>query len=248
MSGHSRWANIKHRKAKGDAAKASIFTKIGREIAVAVKAGGPDPAQNSRLWDVLAKARENNIPNDNIQRSIKKAAGELGTINYEDSVYEGYGPNGVAVIVQCLTDNKNRTAGDIRHIFDKSGGSMGTTGCVSFMFDIKGVVIVDAKPGVDDDEMMMTAIDLGADDFLSEDGRYEILCAPAVMSAVRKGFEGIGMNVVSAEVRRIPQNTVALSAEDAEKIERMLERFEDNDDVQEVFHNAELPESEDDDE
>ncbi|MDR3318908.1 MAG: YebC/PmpR family DNA-binding transcriptional regulator [Clostridiales bacterium] len=246
MSGHSKWANIKHRKAKGDAAKAKIFTKIGREIAVAVKTGGADPSSNARLWDILAKARENNIPNDNITRSIKKASGELGNINYEESVYEGYGPNGVAVIVQCLTDNKNRTAGDIRHIFDKSGGSMGTTGCVSFMFEAKGIVLVDKKPGLDDDEMMMTAIDLGADDFNADGGQYEILCPPASISAIRKGFEDLGMVVVSADSSKIPLNTVKLGDEDAEKVERMLERFDDNDDVQDVFHNAELPEEEED--
>jgi len=246
MSGHSKWNNIKHRKAKGDAVRGKIFTKIGREIAVAVKSGGSDPASNSRLWDIIAKARANNMPNDNITRSIKKAAGELGNINYEEVVYEGYGVGGVAVIVECLTDNKNRTAGDIRHLFDKSGGAMGTAGCVSFMFDLKGIVAVNKKDGLDDDEMMMAALDLGADDFNSSDGQYEILCPPAAVSAVRKGFENLGMIVESAETQRVPQNTVSLDAETAEKIQKMIERFDDNDDVQEVYHNAELPEDEND--
>ena len=248
MSGHSKWSTIKRKKGAIDAARGKIFTKIGREIAVAVKAGGADPANNARLRDVIAKAKAQNMPNDNITRSIKKASGELGSINYESITYEGYGVNGVAVIVECLTDNKNRTASDVRHIFDKHGGSMGTNGCVSYMFDTKGVLIVEKKAGDDDDEMMMTAIDCGADDFNVGDGEYEILTSPADLSAVREALESRGVTFVSSEIDRIPNNTVAVDADNLPKLMRMLDAFEDNDDVQNVYHNAELPDDEEEDE
>lgn len=248
MSGHSKWSTIKRKKGAIDAARGKIFTKIGREIAVAVKAGGADPANNARLRDVIAKAKAQNMPNDNITRSIKKASGELGSINYESITYEGYGVNGVAVIVECLTDNKNRTASDVRHIFDKHGGSMGTNGCVSYMFDTKGVLIVEKKAGADDDEMMMTAIDCGADDFNVGDGEYEILTSPADFSAVREALESRGVTFVSSEIDRIPNNTVAVDADNLPKLMRMLDAFEDNDDVQNVYHNAELPDDEEEDE
>ncbi len=245
MSGHSKWANIKRQKGKADAVRGKIFTKIGREIAVAVKAGGADPNSNAKLRDVIAKAKAANMPNDNITRSIKKASGELGAINYESITYEGYGPGGVAVIVECLTDNKNRTAADVRHIFDKSGGSMGTNGCVSYLFDSKGVLIIEKKAGMDDDEMMMTAIDCGADDFNVGEDAYEILTDVSAFSAVREGLEKLGYAFVSSEIDRIPQNSVAVDEATMPKLMRMLDNFEDNDDVQNVYHNADLPEEED---
>ncbi|MDR3292506.1 MAG: YebC/PmpR family DNA-binding transcriptional regulator [Clostridiales bacterium] len=238
MSGHSRWANIKHRKAKGDAAKANVFTKIGREISVAVRSGGGDPNTNSRLKDLIVKARENNIPNDNIMRSIKKASGEAGGVNYEEITYEGYGPSGVAFYVECLTDNKNRTAGDVRHAFDKSGGALGTTGSVSFMFKRRGVIVIDG--GRDEDEVMMLALDAGAEDFAADGDVYVLYTAPQDLSAVREKLEQNKIDIISSEIDMIPENTVALSAEDEAKVYRMIDKLEDNDDVQNIFHNAEL--------
>ncbi len=245
MSGHSKWATIKRAKGKTDAARANVFTKIGRELAVAVKAGGPDPNNNAKLRDVISKAKAANMPNDNIQRSIKKASGELGSINYDSIVYEGYGAGGVAVIVETLTDNKNRTAGDVRHIFDKCGGSMGTTGCVSYLFETRGVMLVEKKPEHDDDEMMMLALDCGADDFNLEDGMYEILTSPADFSVVREKLESQGVSFVKSEVAKIPANYISVDDATLPKIQRMLDMFDDNDDVQNVYHNAELPEDED---
>ena len=242
MSGHSKWHNIQQAKGKADAARGKIFTKIGREIAVAVKAGGPDPASNAALRAVIDKAKANNMPNDNINRSIQKASGELGSINYESIVYEGYGTNGVAVIVEALTDNKNRTGGEVRHIFDKAGGSLGTSGCVSYMFDTKGVITVEKKAGMDDDEMMMTALDAGAEDFDADDDYYEIITSPSDFASVRDAISTAGIEYASAEIRRIPQNTIRLEAEDRDKLLKMLDAFEDNDDVQEVYHNAEYDE------
>jgi YebC/PmpR family DNA-binding regulatory protein len=242
MSGHSKWANIKHKKGKSDAARGKIFTKIGRELVVAIKAGGPDPAVNSKLADVIAKAKANNMPNENIQRSIKKASGEGDDINYEEITYEGYGPNGVAVIVETLTDNRNRTAAEMRHLFDKSGGSMGATGCVSWMFDKKGIIVIDGE-GLDEDEVMMNALDAGADDFSAENGMFEIVTDPAGFSEVRSNLEAKGYEFVQAEVSLIPQNTVAITDEEVlKKINTLLEKFEDQDDVQNVYHNADLPE------
>lgn len=245
MSGHSKWATIKRAKGKTDAARGKVFTKIGREIAVAVKLGGGDPASNAKLRDVISKAKAANMPNDNIQRSIKKASGELGNINYESITYEGYGVNGVAVIVETLTDNKNRTASDVRHIFDKCGGSMGTNGCVSYMFETKGVIVIEKKTGMDDDEMMMTAIDCGADDFNVGEDTYEITTSSSAFSQVREALEKQGYAFLSAEIDKIPSNTVDLNDIEIEKFTRMLDMFEDNDDVQNVFHNANLPEIED---
>ncbi len=242
MSGHSKWHNIQQAKGKADAARGKIFTKIGREIAVAVKAGGPDPASNAALRAVIDKAKANNMPKDNINRSIQKASGELGSINYESIVYEGYGTNGVAVIVEALTDNKNRTGGEVRHIFDKAGGSLGTSGCVSYMFDTKGVITVEKKAGMDDDEMMMTALDAGAEDFDADDDYYEIITSPSDFASVRDAISTAGIEYASAEIRRIPQNTIRLEAEDRDKLLKMLDAFEDNDDVQEVYHNAEYDE------
>ncbi len=247
MSGHSKWANIKNKKEKTDSQRGKIFTKIGREIAIAVKEGGSDPANNSKLRDVIAKAKANNMPNDNITRSIKKAAGELGSVNYEEITYEGYGPGGVAVIVEVVTDNRNRAAAEIRHIFDKHGGSMGASGCVGWMFEKKGIIVVEKSASVDEDELMMFALDAGADDFEAMDDAYEISTAPAAFSEVREALEGAGYTFITAEVSMVPSNTVEADAELAEKLEKMLDKFDDNDDVQEVYHNANLPEDEDED-
>ncbi len=248
MSGHSKWANIKNKKEKTDSQRGKIFTKIGREIAIAVKEGGGDPANNSKLRDVIAKAKANNMPNDNITRSIKKAAGELGSINYESGSYEGYGPGGVAVIVEVLTDNKNRTAAEIRHLFDKYGNGMGNSGCVSWMFDRKGHIVIERSASIDEDELMMQALDAGAEDFTAADDVFEVFTAPNDFSAVREALESAGYSFLSAENEMIPSNTVDVSDEETvAKIERMLEMFEDNDDVQEVFHNAILPEVEEED-
>ncbi len=244
MSGHSKWANIKIKKGKSDAKRASIFTKIGRELAVAVKAGGPDPNNNARLRDVIAKAKANNMPNDNITRGIKKASGELGSINYEENVYEGYAAGGVAVIVETLTDNKNRTAGDIRHHFDKCGGSMGTTGCVSYMFEKKGVIVVD-KQGQDEDEIMMIALDCGADDVIADDDVCEIYTDYTKLGEVREAMEKEGsLTILSAEVDMIPSNTVKPDADTQGRVRKLLDMLEENDDVQNVYHNAELDEEE----
>jgi YebC/PmpR family DNA-binding regulatory protein len=240
MSGHSKWSTIKFKKGKADAQRGKIFTKIGREIAVAVKQGGSDPASNARLRDAVAKAKSNNMPNDNITRSIKKAAGELGTINYEEMVYEGYGAGGVAVIVQALTDNRNRTAGDVRHAFDKNGGSLGATGCVAWMFERKGVLVIERTGKTDEEELTMAAIDAGAEDFDANEEAFEITTAPDDFSAVREALEQAGYSFASAQIDLIPQNTVEPDAETQEKVLRMLDTLEDLDDVQNVYHNAEL--------
>ena len=241
MSGHSKFANIKHKKEKNDAAKGKIFTIIGREIAVAVKEGGSDPANNSRLRDVIAKAKANNMPNDTIERGIKKAAGELGTVNYEFVTYEGYGPGGIAIIVDALTDNKNRTASNVRNAFTKGNGSIGTQGCVSYMFDQKGQIIIDREEcDMDPDELMMLALDAGAEDFSEEEDSFEILTAPDDCSAVRQKLEEEGIPMASADVTMIPQNYVALTDETALKqLNRTLDMLDEDDDVQAVYTNLE---------
>ncbi|MDK2789131.1 MAG: hypothetical protein PWP07_2376 [Epulopiscium sp.] len=245
MSGHSKFANIKHKKEKADAKKGKIFTKIGREIAVAVKEGGPDPANNAKLRDVIAKAKSNNMPNDTIERSIKKAAGDVSGVSYEPITYEGYGPSGVAVIVEVLTDNKNRTAANVRHAFSKGGGNLGTTGCVSFMFDKKGQIIIERSDDIDEDELMMLALDAGAEDFNVEEEGYEVLTAPEDFSAVREAIEKAGVKMASAEVAMIPQTTTTLTDEqDIKKMRILLDLLEDDDDVQEVYHNWDEPEEE----
>ena len=241
MSGHSKFANIKHKKERNDAAKGKIFTVIGREIAVAVKEGGSDPANNSRLRDVIAKAKANHLPNDTIERGIKKAAGELGTVNYEFVTYEGYGPGGIAIIVDALTDNKNRTASNVRNAFTKGNGSIGTQGCVSYMFDQKGQIIIDREEcDMDPDELMMLALDAGAEDFSEEEDSFEILTAPDDFSAVRQKLEGEGIPMASADVTMIPQNYVALTDETALKqLNRTLDMLDEDDDVQAVYTNLE---------
>ncbi len=239
MSGHSKFANIKHKKEKNDAAKGKIFSIIGREIAIAVKEGGPDPANNSKLRDVIAKAKSNNMPNDTIDRGIKKAAGDTNNVNYEQVTYEGYGPSGTAIIVKALTDNKNRTAANVRNAFTKGYGSIGTQGCVSYMFDEKGQILV-AKDecGMEADDLMMLALDAGADDFSEEEDSYEILTAPESFSAVREALEQEGIPLANAEVTMLPQTYVTLSEEsDLNNIRKIMDLLDEDDDVQEVFHN-----------
>ncbi len=243
MSGHSKWSTIKRKKGANDAQRAKIFTKIAREIIVAVKNGGPDPENNSRLKDVIAKARSNNMPNDNIQRTIKKAAGSGDTDNYESITYEGYGPNGVAVIVDALTDNRNRTAADVRHAFDKFGGNMGTSGCVSFMFDNKGVIIIE-NDEIDEDEITMDALEAGAEDIEVEEGVIEITTAPEDFGAVREALEA-KYTLSDAQISMVPQTMTELTDPDSIKnMGRMLEMLEDNDDVQNVYHNWDMPDEE----
>ena len=241
MSGHSKFANIKHKKEKNDAAKGKIFTMIGREIAVAVKEGGPDPANNFKLAQVIAKAKSNNMPNDPIERGIKKAAGDGNCGNYETTTYEGYGPSGTAIIVKCLTDNKNRTAANVRNAFTKGQGSIGTQGCVSYMFDQKGQIIIDKEEcDMDADDLMRQALDAGADDFSEEEDSYEITTSPEDFETVRKALEDAGIEMASAEVTMIPQTYVKLTEEaDITNIGRILDFLDDDDDVQEVYHNWE---------
>ena len=244
MSGHSKFANIKHKKEKNDAKKGKIFTIIGREIAVAVKEGGADPENNSRLRDVIAKPKANNMPNDTIERGIKKAAGDIGNVNYEEVTYEGYGPNGTAIIVKALTDNKNRTASNVRNAFTKGSGSVGTQGCVSYMFDEKGQIII-SKEEMDDnnieieaDDIMMLALDAGAEDFSEEEDSYEIITSPDDFSAVREALEKEKLPMASAEVTMIPQNYVTLTDEnDIRQLQRTLDLLDEDDDVQDVYHN-----------
>ena len=247
MSGHSKWHNIQAKKGKADAARGAVFTKIGREIAIAVREGGANPESNGKLRDIIAKAKANNMPNDNIQRSIKKASGELSNVIYEQITYEGYAPGGVAIIVDCISDNRNRTASDVRHCFAKYGGNMGTTGSVGFMFDEKGVLVVDRQPGSDEDEMMMIALEAGADDVKVDEDAYVIYTAPNSFSVVREELEKQGLTFISAEVDKIPQNTVSVTDPDAvENLRKMLDLLEESDDVQNVYHNADLPAEEDD--
>lgn len=244
MSGHSKWANIKRKKGKVDAVRGKIFTKLGKEIAIAAKNGG-DPNTNSKLADAVAKAKYNNMPFDTIQRAIKKGSGEMEGVNYEEIVYEGYAPGGVAVIVSTLTENRNRTAGDVRHIFDKNGGSMGVSGAVSWMFDNKGIIIVEKDGKIDEEELMMQALDAGAEDLTSEEDSFEIVTSAESFSEVRQKLEELGIPMASAEATMVPQNYIEVTAEeDIKKINKMMDMFDDNDDVQDVYHNAELPDEE----
>ncbi len=240
MSGHSKWHNIQATKNKADAQRGKIFTKIGREIAVAVKLGGPDPNINSKLYDVIQKAKQNNMPNDNIQRSIKKAVGGEEGGNYDAITYEGYGSHGVAFIVQCLSDNRNRTAADVRHLFDKYNGSLGTTGSVTYMFDYKGVIVVPKNDKISEDDIMMTALDAGADDVSNDDDCFEVITAPENLHAVSKAFEEAGIEVESSEVSYVPQNMVELDKDSAISITKLISSLEDLDDVQNVYTNADL--------
>ncbi len=237
MSGHSKWKNIMHKKEKTDAQRAKIFTKIGKEMSVAVKEGGPDPSVNAKLRDLIAKAKSNNVPNDNIDRIIKKASG-ADAVDYETIVYEGYGIGGVAVIVETMTDNRNRTAAEVRHYFDKFGGNMGQSGCVSYLFTDKGIIVVDAA-GVDEEKLMEAAIETGADDLSNEGEIFEVYTSPSDVYSVKEGLEGLGYKIVSAEVEKIPSTYTALDSEQAVKMHRLLDALDDNDDVQNVWHNWE---------
>jgi len=244
MSGHSKWSTIKRKKEKTDGARAKVFTKIGREIGVAVKQGGPDPSVNTKLKDVIAKAKAANVPNDNIERIIKKASGEGGADNYEEIVYEGYGPSGIAVIVETLTDNRNRTAGEMRHYFDKCGGNMGQSGCVSFMFTRQGVIAIEAE-GLDEEKVMEDALEAGAVDFIAEDEIFDIRTEPNDLGAVRDALEEKGYTFASAEVEYVPGTYTKLTSEDDIKnMTKLLDMMDDNDDVQNVYHNWETDDDE----
>lgn len=244
MSGHSKWANIKHRKGKMDAIRGKLTTKIGREITIAVKMGGSDPIGNTRLKLALQKAKANNVPKDNIQRAIQKGQGALDGSSYEEITYEGYGPSGVAVMVTTLTDNRNRTAADVRHLFSKYGGNLGETGCVSWMFKRKGLFVVEKADNINEDDLMMVALDSGAEDMKAEEDSFEIFAQPEDFDQVEKALEDNNIEVASAEIAMIPDTTVALTGDAAIKMEKMLEALEDLDDVQDVFSNADLPEEE----
>ena len=238
MSGHSKWHNIAAKKGKADAARGKVFTKLGRELLIAVKEGGPEPAGNSKLKAVIAKCKAANMPNDTINNAIKKAS--ASNENYEEIVYEGYGPNGVAVIVNASTDNKNRTAADVRHVFDKAGGNLGTSGCVSYMFNKKGVIVIDkTKINLSEDELMLLALDNGAEDFNVEEECYEITTEPSDFTAVREALEKEGLEFVEAEVQMIPTTYIALDEKASERMQRLIDNLEDLDDVMDVYHNWE---------
>ncbi|MDY2637376.1 MAG: YebC/PmpR family DNA-binding transcriptional regulator [Phascolarctobacterium sp.] len=241
MSGHSKWANIKHKKGKADALRGKITTKISREITIAVRMGGADPTGNMKLKLALSKAKANNIPKDNIQRAIQKGAGALEGQSFEEITYEGYGPAGVAMMVSCLTDNRNRTAADVRHVFSKYGGNLGATGCVGYMFQQKGVFAVSKETGVEEDDLMMIALEAGAEDIKNEEEGFEIVTTPDTFDAVEKALADAGIEVEMAEITMIPDTMADLSAEDAERVQKMLDVLEDLDDVQDVYHNADLP-------
>lgn len=241
MSGHSKWHNIQAKKGKADAKRGKIFTKLGKELMVAVKNGGPSPENNSKLRDIIAKAKAANMPNDTIARSIKKASGEMSSVNFENIVYEGYGPSGVAVIVETLTDNKNRSAGNVRSAFTKGGGNMGTSGCVGFMFQEKGELVIE-KADKDEDEMMMLALDAGAEDFNSDEEEvFVVTTTPEDFGTVRETLESEKIEFLEASVKMIPDTYTAINEDDAKKFQKMLDLLEDDDDVQEVYHNAEFP-------
>ncbi|MFA0816192.1 MAG: YebC/PmpR family DNA-binding transcriptional regulator [Anaerofustis sp.] len=248
MSGHSKWANIKNRKGKQDALKGKIYTKMGKLISIAAREGGSDPASNGRLKEAIAKAKANNMPNDNIERAIKKGAGELGNSVFENITYEGYGIGGVAVIVEALTDNKNRTAGDVRYIFDKNGGNLGTSGCVSYLFEEKGKIYLSTEIAMDEEALMELALDAGADDFEASEDGYEITTEPDAFNAVLEAIENAKLKTESAEIGMIPKTETELTDPDQlKKFMKMLDMFEDNDDVQDVYHNCILPEEEEED-
>lgn len=239
MSGHSKWKNIMHKKEKTDAQRAKVFTKIGKEMAVAIREGGADPVSNSKLRDLIQKAKANNVPNDNIDRIIKKFSGD-NTVNYEEMVYEGYGPCGVAVIVEAMTDNRNRTASEVRHAFDKFGGNLGQSGCVSYLFEDKGVIVIENDAKIDEDKLMETALEAGAEDFLTEDDCYEIYTETADVYAIKDALEAAGYTVLSAEEDKVPSNYITLEGEDDIKhMQLLLDALEDNDDVSDVYHNWE---------
>lgn len=243
MSGHSKWSTIKHKKGKADAQRGKMFTKLARYLTVAAREGGPDPEYNTNLKTAIEKAKAENMPNDNIERAIKKGSGDLEGANYEEITYEGYGPAGVAVFVECLTDNRNRTASDVRHAFDKFGGNLGSTGCVSWMFDRKGLLIVDRNEEMDEEELMLQAIEAGAEDFNAEEEYFEIITAPENYDQVKEVLTGSGYNFSTSEITFIPQNETKLEEEkDIKNMTKLIDALEDSDDVQQVYHNWEMPE------
>ena len=240
MSGHSKWHNIQAKKGTADAARGKIFTKLGRELLIAVKQGGPDPAGNSKLKDVIAKCKAANMPNDTINNAIKKASGENNSANYEEITYEGYGPSGVALIVQASTDNRNRTAADVRHVFDRAGGNLGTTGCVSYLFNKKGVIVIDkSECKLSEDDLMMQALEAGAEDFTPDEECYTIITSPEDFSSVRESLENQGISFLEAEVQMVPTTYVSLDEKDQERMEKLLDNLNDLDDVMNVYHNSE---------
>jgi YebC/PmpR family DNA-binding regulatory protein len=242
MSGHSKWANIKHKKAKMDAQKGKIYTKFSKMIIVAVREGGPDPNANSRLKDIIEKAKEVNMPNENIMRAIKRGSGELGGADYEEIMYEGYGPGGVAILLEVTTDNRNRTAGELRHLFDKYGGNLGEAGCVAWMFEKKGLIIIEKSENISVDDIMISAIDAGADDVEEQDDSIEITTSPEQFEAVKKALESSNIALSSAEITYLPKTTITLSGKESESLERLLDALEEHDDVQNVYHNLEITE------
>ncbi|MHC6180676.1 YebC/PmpR family DNA-binding transcriptional regulator [Clostridium sp. JNZ X4-2] len=242
MSGHSKWHNIQAKKGKADAKKGKIFTKIGKELAIAAKTGGSNPDSNAKLRDVIAKAKANNMPQDTVTRAIKKGSGEMEGVNYEEIVYEGYGPDGVAIIVKALTDNKNRTASSVRAAFSRHGGNLGANGCVSWMFQTKGQIIIEKKEDIDEDEIMMEALDAGAEDFDAQDEVFEIITAVEDFGAVREKLEEKELDFLSADITMIPDNTISVNMETAEKVQKLIDKLEEDDDVQDVYHNADFPE------
>lgn len=242
MSGHSKWHNIQAKKGKVDAKRGKIFTKIGKEIAIAAKTGGANPDANPKLRDIIAKAKANNMPKDSIERAIKKAAGELAGVDYEEIIYEGYGPSGIAVLVEVLTDNKNRSAGNVRHAFSKHGGNLGSTGCVSFMFQKKGQLVIEKTSDLDEEELMMMALDAGAEDFQSEEEVFVITTEPEEFGAVREALEENGLEFLEAEIKSIPDTYTEIDEDTATKFQKMLDALEEDDDVQNTYHNAEFPE------
>ena len=239
ISGHSKWNNIKNKKEKTDAQRGKIFTKLGRELSIAVKQGGADPSSNAKLKDAIAKCKANNMPNDNIDRTIKKASGEGNASSYEEIVYEGYGPAGVAIIVEATTDNKNRTAADVRHIFDKFGGKLGTSGCVSFMFQKKGIIVIEKKDSIDEEELMMQAIEAGAEDLNAQEEYFEIITLPENFSSVTEKLEEAGYTFAEAEVQLIPDTYVTLDEKTTNRMRLIIENLEDNEDVSNIYHNWE---------
>lgn len=244
MAGHSKWANIKHKKEKMDAKKGRIFTKLTKDIIKAAKEGGGDPETNSKLKLAIERAKAFNLPSENIQRAIKRGTGELGGAKLEEVIYEGYGPAGTAIIVEALTDNKNRTAGEIRHIFDRNGGTLGAAGSVTWMFDKVGVIVVEKTDSVNEEDLMMVAIEAGAEDFSADEGEFEIITDPSNFQEVREAIEKAGYKISEAEITMLPKNTIKLSPEDYEKFEKLIDKLEDNDDVQNVYHNVELEDEE----
>ncbi|MCM1992534.1 YebC/PmpR family DNA-binding transcriptional regulator [Oceanirhabdus seepicola] len=242
MAGHSKWKNIAARKGKVDAKRGKVFTKIGKELAVAVKAGGANPEANAKLRDTIAKAKSNNMPKDSIEKAIKKAAGDANAVSFDEIIYEGYGPNGIAVLVEVLTDNKNRSASSVRHAYSKHGGNMGAAGCVSFMFQKKGQIVIEKKDGMDEDELMMLALDAGAEDLSVEEEVFVITTEPSEFGTVREKLEENGIEYLEAEITYIPDTYTAIDEDTATKFQKMLDQFEDDDDVQNVYHNAEFPE------